>query len=288
MKSISSVQNAIKVNMGGVFVDQALPLEELEAQDPFLLIHHWKANFLGGQKQKDVGVGPHPHRGFSPVTIIYNGALHHRDSLGNSSVVNAGGVQWMFAGKGVTHSERPAKAIAEEGGQFEIIQFWVNAPASRKLDPAQYMPLEKDELNHSLSEDPEVRIDLIAGTLGGETGPISEEELVIANIFMEADSQKGLSLREGYTSMLYLLDGRINVNGKDINEDKSLIVFENGNEKIEINAQEKSRMLLLSGKPLNEEVVSYGPFVMNNTTQILEAMRDAQSGKMGILIEEFE
>ncbi|NNE25548.1 MAG: pirin family protein [Saprospiraceae bacterium] len=288
MKSISSIQKAIKVNMGGVFVDQAMPLEGLEAQDPFLLIHHWKANFLGDQKQKDVGVGPHPHRGFSPVTIIYQGALHHRDSLGNSSVVQAGGVQWMFAGKGVTHSERPAREIAEQGGVFEIIQFWVNAPASKKMQAPQYFPLEKDQLTRIEQQDSSVQIDLIAGTLNGTTGPIEEDALIIANLKMDPNSNTQLDIAEHYSTLIYMLDGNIVVNGNDITEDKSLIVFDQGDRKINIQAKENSRMLLLSGKPLEEEVVSYGPFVLNNTTQILEAIRDAQSGKMGILIEEFD
>ena len=194
----------------------------------------------------------------------------------------------MYAGKGVTHSERPAKEIAENGGQFEIIQFWINTPAVKKMKAAEYIPLEKNELKIIESPDQNAQIHMIAGSIDGIKGPIDEDELVVANIMMKEGSNTSFNLDANHNTILYLLDGQITVNGKDITQAKSLIIFNMDGEKVEIKAQENSRMLLLSGKPLEEEVVSYGPFVMNNTTQILEAMRDAQSGKMGILIEEFE
>ena len=129
-RSVKKIIAAQKVNMGGHILDQPLPVNGIDQIDPFLLIHHWKRNMKGGDSQKDVGVGPHPHRGFSPVTFVFEGAVEHRDSLGNRATVTKGGTQWMHAGKGITHSERPSKTIAEEGGLQEFIQFWVNTPAA--------------------------------------------------------------------------------------------------------------------------------------------------------------
>jgi len=125
MRTVKNKSKADKVNMGGIVLDQALPYRGTDQIDPFLLIHHWTDELKGNQKQQNVGVGPHPHRGFSPVTFIFNGGVHHRDSKGHESVVLSGGTQWMNSGSGIIHSERPTKELAENGGKFEIIQFWI-------------------------------------------------------------------------------------------------------------------------------------------------------------------
>ena len=121
-----------KVDMGGIILDQPLPYPGVEQIDPFLLIHHFEDYLPGDQDQKDLGVGPHPHRGFSPVTFIFEGEVHHRDSRGNEGIVSKGGTQWMDSGMGIVHSERPSQEMAERGGSYEIIQFWVNSPSSAK------------------------------------------------------------------------------------------------------------------------------------------------------------
>ena len=119
--------------MGGIPVLQPLPTTSVERIDPFLLLHHHAGMVEPGNHPRMVGVGPHPHRGFSPVTFIFKGDVHHRDSRGNSSIVKAGGVQWMNAGMGIIHSERPSKEFAEKGGEQEIIQLWINTPAAQKM-----------------------------------------------------------------------------------------------------------------------------------------------------------
>ena len=139
MKVIKGIYSADKVDMGGILLDQPLPNGRLDSVDPFLLIHHWSDQLPGGQKQKDLGVGPHPHRGFSPVTLIFQGSLRHRDSFGNDEIVEAPGAQWMHSGKGIVHSERPSESLAEGGGPFEIIQFWVNSPAESKKKVPQLL-----------------------------------------------------------------------------------------------------------------------------------------------------
>ncbi|HJN06182.1 MAG TPA: pirin family protein, partial [Bacteroidales bacterium] len=167
MRTIKRVIGAPKVNMGGIILDQPLPVRGVEQIDPFLLVHHWKHTHRGGQHQRDLGVGPHPHRGFAPVTFIFNGGVHHQDSRGNNSIVEAGGTQWMNSGMGIVHSERPTKEIAENGGEFEIIQLWVNAPAKNKMDPPSYQSLTKEDTPSVMSDDDKIEISIVAGEFNG-------------------------------------------------------------------------------------------------------------------------
>ena len=141
MRSIRKIYPAERVRMGDIYLDQPLPARGLDMVDPFLLVHHWADEQEGGKHPSELGVGPHPHRGFTPATFIFKGKLHHGDSTGRSDIVEAGGVQWMNSGRGIIHSERPPMDFAAEGGEFEIIQFWVNAPKARKMDPPSYQPL---------------------------------------------------------------------------------------------------------------------------------------------------
>jgi len=286
MRAIKSITKAEKVNMGGIMIDQPLPNANVNRIDPFLLIHHWASILQGDQSQKEVGVGPHPHRGFSPVTIVFKGALHHRDSLGNDSVVDAGGVQWMNAGKGITHSERPSKELAESGGHFEIIQFWINSPSHLKMNPAKYFPKQKSEIPVYFPND-KVEMQILTGEYENTVGPIpNQSPMLVSRIDMKANGECILNLPSDQHTLIYQLDGQMEINNKSTSA-KSMTVFENEDGAIQLKAIKDTRLLLLTGAPLNEPVESYGPFVMNNTTEIMQAMRDAQIGKMGILIEEF-
>jgi len=287
MKTIKKVVNSAKVNMGGIILEQPMPNRHIETVDPFLLIHHWENKLKGNQKQQDAGVGPHPHRGFSPITVIYKGGVHHRDSRGNDSIVKAGGVQWMFAGQGITHSERPPKELAEQGGDFEIIQFWLNVPAKNKMEQPIYTPKQKDEIPTIKLEDNGGDIQIVSGEINGVKGDIDHfSPVTIANFLLNEGAEFQFSLTKNHNTVLYVLDGILKVNGKQV-FDKQLVEFNNDGETIELIAQKGARALLLSGEPLNEKVAQYGPFVMNNQTEIMQAMRDAQMGKMGVLIEEF-
>ena len=288
MRNPNAIIKAQKVNMGGIFIDQPLPVNQLEYADPFLLIHHWKSHFQGNQHPRDVGVGPHPHRGFSPVTVVFKGSLHHRDSLGGDSIVNAGGVQWMNAGKGITHSERPSAEMAQNGGEFEIIQFWVNTPHKYKLDLAEYIPLNKEDIPVWTDDSDTVALQVIAGEIKGLTGPVSRPNaLAIARLDMDEGSSFNLDLPDNFNVLVYQLEGHIKCGEFSHVHDKTMLFFEPGDGTIEIKAEKSSKILILAGEPIDEKVQQYGPFVMSNMTEIMEAMRDAQQGKMGILIEEF-
>lgn len=274
--------------MGNVILDQAIPTDSIAQQDPFLLIHHWHQDFPGDQDPRNLGVGPHPHRGFSPITVVFKGSLHHRDSLGNSSIVEAGGVQWMNAGKGITHSERPSKTMAVSGGEFEIIQFWLNTPAIHKMDPARYEALNKEDIPVIELDELGSHMNLIAGSYDDVEGPAPNQiDMMIATLEIKEGAKVVLKDNPGFSTLIYQLDGRSEINEKKMAA-KMTVVFDEGEGSIEIEGLDDSRFLLLSAEPINEKVSSYGPFVMNNTTEIMEAIRDAQMGKMGVLIEEFE
>lgn len=289
MRTIKQTIPAFKVNMGGTILDQALPFKGTDQIDPFLLIHHWKDELKGGKHQSTVGVGPHPHRGFSPVTFIFQGGVHHRDSLGTSEVVYAGGTQWMNSGSGIVHSERPTKEIAEEGGTFEIIQFWLNAPSIYKMDEASYQPISKDETPLISSIDGAVETFVVAGTLENVQGKVKpNSDVLILRINMQAGSKKTFEIPENYNTLVYQLDGKSKMNNSEEIGEKMMIHFNNDGTTIAVEAIENARLILLSGAPINEELSTYGPFVMNTEDEIRKAIIDYQSGKMGILTEQFD
>jgi redox-sensitive bicupin YhaK (pirin superfamily) len=289
MRTIKQIVPAFKINMGGNILDQALPYKGVDYIDPFLLIHHWKEDLKGGKHQSELGVGPHPHRGFSPVTFIYEGGVHHRDSTGESQVVMAGGTQWMNSGKGIVHSERPPKEYAEEGGLFEFIQFWVNAPAKNKMIEPNYQSISKDQTPIVDVGDKNVELALVAGEYKGRSGPIeTSSDLLILRINMKAGGTHEIVIPETFNAVVYQLDGKIKVNSEYDVAGKNMLHLNNDGTSIVVEALEDTRIMLLSGQPLNEEVSTYGPFVMNTENEIRQAIIDYQSGKMGILTEEFE
>lgn len=274
--------------MDGAILDQPLPQPGLESMDPFLLIHHWDKPLKGHQQQKETGVGPHPHRGFSPVTLIFKGSVQHRDSRGNNSVVEEGGAQWMNAGMGIIHSERPSHQFAKTGGPFEIIQFWVNTPASYKMNQPEYFPIEQADMPVYKSNDEKITISILTGELDGVVGPIKTfSKQIIGIIKGSEEGSTTLTIPKSYNALIYVLDGKLLLNNSMTIGDKQLALFKDNGDEIIIEALQECRALLLSGEPLGEDVVKSGPFVMNSQTEIMEAMRDYQMGKMGILIEDF-
>ena len=287
MRTIKRKIKAQKISMGQIDLDQALPYGDIQQVDPFLLIHHWKDEFKGGQNQMDVGVGPHPHRGFSPVTLIFNGSVHHRDSAGYDSVVDAGGTQWMNSGKGIIHSERPSKEIAENGGLYEIIQFWVNAPAAHKLDDPQYQAMSADKTPFVFSNDEKVKTSVIAGSFRGVTSPIKTySPMIVLRMEFNGAGKIHIPVPEDFNALVYVLEGNLTSSNETI-DSKMMAIFNNDDKNIELSSKSNAKAILLSGQPINEKLATYGPFVMNNSREIINALQDYQEGKMGELIEDF-
>jgi quercetin 2,3-dioxygenase len=286
-RSVSRLLYAQQVDMGGLSVRQPLPTQQVNQVDPFLLLHHADIEVPLNVEPRHAGVGPHPHRGFSPVTFIFKGGVHHRDSRGNNSIIYSGGAQWMNAGMGMLHSERPPHDIHERGGRQEIIQLWINTPARNKMDQPAYFPLKADDVPRKQSDDGNVMIKVFAGEFEGVRGPIPSQAVVnAATLEFKKGGKLAIGLPGHHNALLYLLDGQLKLDGFGLVDGLYLVHFKNDGDGISIVALEDTRALLLSGEPLNEDVVSYGPFVMNTQTQIMEAMRDYQMGKMGVLIED--
>ena len=275
------------LDMGGMPVRQPFPTDRVNQVDPFLLLHHADIKVPAFTNPDHAGVGPHPHRGFSPVTFIFEGGVHHRDSRGNDSVVYAGGAQWMNAGMGIMHSERPPKDIHDIGGKQEIIQLWINTPAKHKMDQPQYFPVSAEQTGKYISDDRKVNVHVVAGEVLGAKGVVPTLSPVnAATVDIKKDGKISIPIPKDFNAFLYLLNGKLTIEGYGLVDHHHAIVFAKDGDGITFSALEDSRVLLMSGLPLDENVVSHGPFVMNTQTQILEAMRDYQMGKMGILIEE--
>jgi redox-sensitive bicupin YhaK (pirin superfamily) len=273
--------------MGGFPVKQPLPTMHVEQIDPFLLLHHAVARVPADRDPMTAGVGPHPHRGFSPVTFVFKGGVHHRDSRGNSSVISAGGTQWMNAGMGVIHSERPPENIHELGGTQEIIQLWINTPQKNKMDQPEYYPVTAEDTPQVLSEDTNVDIRIVSGVYKGVEGPVPSLSPVMAlRMTFTKGGSHYFEIPQNYNAFIYLLDGKLKVEGYGYVDGLNLVNLGNDAPGIGLEALADTRFILMAGEPLNEPMVSHGPFVMNTTTEVMEAMRDYQMGKMGVLIEE--
>lgn len=210
----------------------------------------------------------------------------HRDSLNNESIVKAGDVQWTTAGRGIIHAEGPSKEFVQKGGTLEGIQLWLNLPSEKKMMPANYQHVKNEDFNVVYSEDQKVRIQIIAGALNEVNGKIQTQTSV--NAFMidiEEGGEYELAIPKEHQSMLYLLNGNVYVNDTiELKKDENQMVqFGQNGEGFSLKGNNKSQLLFLSGTPFNEEVTSWGPYVMNSQTEIMEAMRDYQQGKMGFL-----
>ncbi len=286
-RTVSQLLYSQMVDMGGFPVRQPFPTQKIEQIDPFLLLHHADVKAPLHLDPDHAGIGPHPHRGFSPVTFIFKGGVHHRDSRGNDSVIYAGGAQWINAGMGIIHSERPPHDIHDIGGRQEIIQLWINTPAAHKMDQPVYFPLSSENAPEYHTEDRMISMKVFSGHVLDVKGPIpSHTDVNAATLSLQKGGKITIPLPASHALVLYLLDGQLTVDGFGLVDGLHAVLFNKDGDGISIEAREDTRVLLLSGEPLNEEVVSYGPFVMNTQTEIMQAMRDYQLGKMGVLIEE--
>jgi redox-sensitive bicupin YhaK (pirin superfamily) len=285
LNSIKKVGRSDFVNMGPIQLRQPIPTEEIELIDPFLLLHHY-GPYPINELNNPFDLGPHPHRGFEPITFLIEGEQLHRDSLGNESVVKAGDVQWTTAGRGIIHAEGPTKEFVKKGGTLEGIQLWLNLPAAKKMMPAAYQHQKNEDFRVVVSKDKKVKTQIIAGELNGTFGRIATQTPV--NAFMITARLGGeyeLAVPKDHYGLVYLIKGVITINGNtdlELNNNQ-LVWFEQDGEGFSLQAKSDSTLLFLSGVPIEENVKSWGPYVMNTQTEIMEALRDYQQGKMGFL-----
>lgn len=282
--TIKRVGQSDFVNMGPIKLRQPIPTQHIDIIDPFILLHHY-GPYPISEENNPFDLGPHPHRGFEPITFLIEGEQLHRDSLGNESVVKPGDVQWTTAGRGIIHAESPSKDFVKRGGNLEGIQLWLNLPAVKKMMPANYQHAKNDDFNVIKSNDGNVNVQIIAGSLAGKYGKIATQTSV--NAYMIKASETGeckIEIDKLHQSFIYLIKGQVEVNDMvlELNKNQLLEFNQDGNYFL-IKANKASQLLFLSGAPLNEKVTSYGPYVMNTQSEIMEAMRDYQQGKMGFL-----
>jgi redox-sensitive bicupin YhaK (pirin superfamily) len=277
-REIKSAFMAPEVSMGPILLRQAFPLNGLDQIDPFILLHHF--DFTKGPGQHDFNVPPHPHRGFSPITYIFEGSVQHTDSLGNDAVINDNEVQWINAARGIIHSEKVGKEFAEKGGRFQGIQLWINTPKAHKMDEPVYQPITREEI--ILIEKEGVELRLVSGKLDGKKGP-AHSDVFTAMLRIKEGANYTLTLPASNNVAFYMLEGEVRINETRFAAQHQLIIFKNTEGEIILEANADSKLLLMAADPLNEPLVTHGPFVMNSQTEILEAMRDYQQGKMGFL-----
>lgn len=248
---------------------------------PFLLLDYaGPSDFAPSAKPR--GVGQHPHRGFETVTIVYKGEVAHRDSTGQGGVIGPGDVQWMTAGAGIIHEEFHSKAFSQTGGSLEMVQLWVNLPAKDKMTEPSYQAILNEQIPSVALPNEAGQLRVIAGEFEGHQGPAQTfTAMNVWDLRLNQGAQLSLSLPEGWTSAVVVLHGTVQVNGKSIARDAQMVVLDQAGQHIALEANSETSLLLLSGEPLNEPIVGYGPFVMNTTQEINQAFNDFNSGKFG-------
>lgn len=248
---------------------------------PFLLLDYaGPMDFTPTQQRR--GVGQHPHRGFETVTIVYHGEVEHRDSTGKGGVIGPGDVQWMTAGGGILHEEFHSDSFAQRGGVFEMVQLWVNLPAKDKMTAPGYQAIRNETIPLVTLPEGAGSLRVIAGDYAGENGPAQTfSPLNVWDIRLNQGKSTEFSLPDGWNTALIVLRGTVQVNGDAVARDAEMVLLGSAGSKVIVEANNDAVLLLLSGEPIEEPIIGYGPFVMNTQEQIAEAIADFNSGRFG-------
>ena len=255
---------------------------KLERMSPFFLLDYGaKIEFPPSDTPR--GVGVHPHRGFETVTIAYHGKVAHHDSSGNSGVIEEGDVQWMTAASGVLHKEYHEKEWSKKGGLFQVVQLWVNLPAKYKMSPPKYQTIKQEQFGHYFLPNNHGVVEVIAGNYNGTKGVASTfTSIEMYNVRIKTGAELQFSFPENYNTGFLIIEGGVTLNEENVTNDH-FVLFSNDGTDIKLFATIESVVLVLSGEPINEPIVPYGPFVMNTKLEILEAYDDLNRGKFGYL-----
>ena len=255
---------------------------DVAQRSPFLLLDYAAPTEFGPNTGYRRGVGQHPHRGFETVTIVYEGEVEHRDSTGRGGVIGRGDVQWMTAGGGILHEEFHSERYSREGGPFEMVQLWVNLPADNKMAAPGYQAITDATIPQVTLPDGAGIARIIAGDLDGTAGPATTfSPMNVWDLRLAAGKRVDLPQVEGWTTLLVVLEGTVQVNGDAVLRQAQMATLSAEGSDVKIEANSDAKVLLLAGEPIDEPVVGYGPFVMNTQAQIAEAIRDFNGGKFG-------
>jgi redox-sensitive bicupin YhaK (pirin superfamily) len=282
LKEILAINNYSTTKVGPFNIKQPLPHGNIEYFDPFVLLHHGGPDAYG-PGQASARLMPHPHRGFEPVTFLFDGEIYHKDSTGAEGFLKKGDVQWTTSGSGILHSEGPTENFSKNGGTMEIIQLWVNLPKKDKMTEPHYQQVNKNDMPHFYSKNKYIEVQLVSGSYNGLQGVIKTFSPVISMMgVFDGEDEITFTFDEAYNSMLYLLNGNMVVNDTEV-KGNQCVFFKHVGQDIKINTVSKGKFLLLSGQRLNEPMLSYGPFVMNTEAELIQAVKDYNAGKMGRL-----
>jgi quercetin 2,3-dioxygenase len=284
MKRLIGVYSAPR----GHWVGDGFPVRSLFGYDnqgqhlsPFLLL-----DYAGPAEFKPttakLGVGEHPHRGFETVTIIYEGEVEHRDSTGSGGKIGPGDVQWMTAGGGILHEEFHSRAFAATGGTLDMVQLWVNLPSKDKMTAPRYQTLLSKDIPSIVLPQKAGRVRVIAGAYEGHRGPaLTFSPIDVWDVRLKAGKSAQLQFEEGRTLALVVLHGTVQINGGEVVREAQLVVMDRKAGEVFIEANTEATLLVLSGQPLEEPIVGYGPFVMNTEEEIRQAIDDFSTGQFG-------
>ncbi len=278
-RSVTRVVSPLETRVGDVFeVRRTFPLDVLSHVDPFLLLDHFDFTIARGQLG---GLAPHPHRGFETVTVLFDGAIEHGDSVGNRGIITSGDVQWMTAGRGIVHEENPADVLREKGGRVLGAQLWVNLPARDKMTAPAYQDTAASRI--PMVEDGGVRARVIAGHAHGKSAVIgTHTPMVLVDYQLAAGAEIMLPYPENWTAFVHVIDGMLTVGGKRVPPAHlALMAGDGAHMRLKNETQKTCRCLLGGGQPIDEPVARWGPFVMNTRAELQQARADYRSGRMG-------
>ncbi|WP_114778635.1 pirin family protein [Botryobacter ruber] len=280
MRSIKKIHTAAYAPIADLKTFSPLPSRSLQQIDPFLFLnHHGPQKY--SPRNNGLPFGPHPHRGMETVTFILEGDIMHKDSGGHESVITAGGVQWMTAGRGLIHAEVSSDAFKQQGGDLEILQLWLNLPSRLKMTEPFYKGLQKEDIPTVDLDNGAIRVNLVSGTIGDTKGAF--ESLIgvhLSTIEFKSDAELNLQVPTDHNIFFYVIRGELTVNEQKA-EAFQLVEFNNDAEDVHIEAAADSILLFGHAKPIGEPVVAQGPFVMNTEQEIHEAYDDYRKGKFG-------
>lgn len=267
----------------GFPVSSMFSYDSAPSLSPFLLLDYAApADFKPALAPR--GVGEHPHRGFETVTVVYQGEVEHRDSTGNKGKIGPGDVQWMTAASGIVHEEMHSREFTAKGGTMEMVQLWVNLPARLKMSAPGYQDIVNARTPVVPLDGDAGTVRIIAGAFGAGKGPArTQTPIDLWDLRLQGGKTAKLRVPEGHATALLFLRGGGLINGADSVDERELAVLDRHGEEVSIEAGSDATILLLSGAPIDEPVFGYGPFVMNTRSEIVKAMEDYRSGRMGSL-----
>ncbi len=279
MRTVKKIHQAAYSPIADLITYRAIPTASVQYVDPFLFLNHhgpqvYKPNNYG------LPFGPHPHRGMETVTFILEGDIAHKDSSGHESVIQAGGVQWMRAGRGLIHAEVSSDEFKKQGGPLEILQLWVNLPARLKMSEPFYVGKQRDEIPTLELDNGHVEVSLVSGEWKDTKGAFESDGIFLSVIKFKAGAQLQLPIPQEHNVFFYVIAGELLVNDTKVKA-LQLAEFNHDGDELNINAQTDAVLLLGHAMPLNEPVVSQGPFVMNTQQEIAQAYQDYNEGKFG-------